>query len=118
MKVLSLFDWIVLILSLLMSLWILFGRRMVQQASESEVSYTCTEGQPYEYVPQIKVGMCAEVRYIQTSRRDKKQKKLNKLGLSAVSKAILKDYGAILSRRQRKHYSKVYGVPFIAYRGR
>lgn len=39
------------------------------------------------------------------------------LGLSAVSRAIKKDFGSILSRKQRKHYSKSYGIPFVVYRG-
>lgn len=54
-----------------------------------------------------------------TRNRTKNYGKYNPgtLGLSAVSKAIKKDYGTILNRRQRKHYSKAYGIPFIAYVG-
>lgn len=56
------------------------------------------------------------------ARRQFKREKSEKLpyepgtiGLSAVSEAILNDYGHIMSRRERRALAKQQGVPFRAY---
>lgn len=37
------------------------------------------------------------------------------IGLSAVSKAIMKDFGTILDRATRKYYAKQYSLPRLIY---
>jgi hypothetical protein len=37
------------------------------------------------------------------------------IGLSAVSKAIMKDFGVILDRATRKYYAKQYSLPRLIY---
>lgn len=49
------------------------------------------------------------------TRSEKKPYVPGTIKLSAVSTAIKKDYGAILSRRERKELAKQQGVSFKAY---
>lgn len=48
-------------------------------------------------------------------KRTKEPYEYGKLGLSAVSEAIQKDYGRILSRRERKSLAKQQGIAFKVY---
>lgn len=108
----SKFDWIVLIPSLLMSLFLMWKDNRKPWISSDSFTATST-------VETNKPLSLARTINKVTRNRTKSSGKYKPgcLGVSDVSRAILKDYGAILSRRQRKYYSKAYGVPFIAYRG-
>lgn len=119
------FDWVNLILGIIIIvLLLIFLIKLTpkDQKKSSTKSYTAfiatTES---EVSNKVKNNQYDGVRFVKINRRTFKNKEAQYrpgiIGLSDISKAIKKDYGAILSRRTRKHYEKKYGIPFMAYRG-
>lgn len=118
------FDWVNLILGIIIVVLILTlliklsPEKKKQFSTERLTSFTAT----IETADVVKtINKHDRVRFVKINRRDLKVKERRyrpgKLGISDISKAIKKDYGAILNRRSRKHYEKKYGIPFLAYRG-
>lgn len=75
------------------------------------------------YIPLLGRGS-SEIAPQKAEKRKKKAKggsrarwpyRPGELGLSAVSTAIKKDFGAVLNRKERKQYAKAHGVPFKVY---
>lgn len=71
----------------------------------------------------LQAGRAHDFAVAKANRRPKKKSMVERKpayvpgsgSLSAVSQAIRKDYGTILSRKERRAHAKTYGIPFKAY---
>ncbi|MFU1797640.1 hypothetical protein ACM1RC_27500 [Paenibacillus azoreducens] len=54
-------------------------------------------------------------RQFKRERSEKTPYKPGSIGLSVISSAIKKEYGRILSRKERKSLAKAFGKPFKAF---